>query len=274
MNGKLWIPLALLVVPAAASAQFSYTGGFYSQNFDSLAASGTNIAWTDGAAPLAHWHMRRGNDVNQVLADQYNADTGGSNAGAVYSYGAGGSSERALGAIGSNSVEYAIFGLHMVNSASTSFTSVTVTYTGEQWRNGGNTSTNTLAFSYDVAAPGGSIGNDGQTSTTAPNFVADPNFTAVSSLNFVSPTVGSTAAALDGNNVLNQAFITATFTLNETWDPGEDLWIRWVKLNELGNDHGLAIDALEVSATPVPEPATMAVLGIGALAAIRRRNRR
>lgn len=274
MNGKLWIPLALLVVPAAASAQFSYTGGFYSQNFDALANFGTGNAWTDGVSPIANWHMRRGNDPSQVLADQYNADSGASTTGAVFSYGSTNSPERALGALGSTSVEHAIFGLHMRNASSVAYDRVTVTYTGEQWRNGGSNSPNTLSFSYDVSGPGGTIGTDIQVAAGTGGYVMDPNFTNVSSLNFVSVVSTGAAAALDGNNPTNQAFITATFGLNQLWNPGEDLWIRWTKLNDAGSDHGLAIDNLEVSATPVPEPATMAVLGLGALAAIRRRNRR
>jgi len=65
------------------------------QNFDTLAQAGTNIAWTNNAT-IPGWHSTRAT---------YNAGTGSSNAGALYSFGVAGAGvvgDRALGGIASN----------------------------------------------------------------------------------------------------------------------------------------------------------------------------
>jgi hypothetical protein len=52
------------------------------------------------------------------------------------------------------------------------------------------------------------------------------------------------------------------------------LWLVWTDPNNPDNDHGLAIDNLQVTA--VPEPASLAMLAFGAVgigAALRRRKR-
>ena len=43
--------------------------------------------------------------------------------------------------------------------------------------------------------------------------------------------------------------------------PTRTSWLRWVERNDAFNDHGLAIDNL--SFTAVPEPASLALLGLG-----------
>ncbi|ODU51419.1 hypothetical protein ABT09_03900 [bacterium SCN 57-13] len=61
--------------------------------------------------------------------------------------------------------------------------------------------------------------------------------------------------------------------LSSVWTAGSSLWIKWTDLNDSGNDHALAIDDVTFTsrANPVPEPASMAALGLGALGLIRRR---
>jgi hypothetical protein len=55
------------------------------------------------------------------------------------------------------------------------------------------------------------------------------------------------------------------------------LWVRWIERNDVGNDHGLAIDDFSLSAAvaAVPEPQSWALM-LGGLAALgfiaRRRN--
>src|SRR5207248_2278949 len=112
-----------------------------------------------------------------------------------------------------------------------------ITYTGEQWRNGGNTATDSILFDYSTAL-GATIN-----STTG--------FTRVTALDFTSPVATATAAALNGNTAANRATKTATIT-GFYWPVGVDLWLRWDDLQISGNDHGLAIDDLSVVATPEP----------------------
>jgi len=264
---KALVLLGLAVVAGAANAQVNYNWGTYTQDFNTLALSGTAIPWNDNAT-LPGWYMRRMDDPNVVLANLYTANTGSSNAGAAYSYGSVDSTDRALGSIASGSVEHLAYGVRIRNNTSMTLNQFTLSFTGEQWRNGGNATAQKLTFSYNIG--GSNIGADLQNGPGTVNYVADPNFTTFSGLDFTSPTVGTTATALDGNAAANRTLITNTVT-GINWTPGQDLWVRWVDLNDVGNDHGLALDDMSFSA--VPEPATMAVLGLGAAALLRRRRK-
>jgi uncharacterized protein len=265
------LSLSFGCLAALGAGQVMFSGGTYTQDFDSLVNTGTNIPWTDNAT-IVGWHMRRVDDINGVLADQYNAGDGSSNTGAVYSFGTVGTGERALGSVASGSVEHAVYGLQLRNTSANNILEFTLAFTGEQWRNGGNTTQHSLMFSYRVG--GTDIGQDQQPSGGVAGYVADPSFTRVTALDFIGPIATSTAAALNGNDPANQAAVSATVTLNAAWTPGTDLWIRWVDLNDVGNDHGLAIDNLNFQATPIPEPATLAALAIGAAGLLARRRRR
>ena len=78
-----------------------------------------------------------------------------------------------------------------------------------------------------------------------------------------SPVVGSTAAALDGNVAGLVPGKGGTIS-NLTWPAGGTLWLRWIENNDVGNDHGLAIDDFSfstVAAAVVPEPASLLVWG-------------
>src|SRR5215468_6479463 len=64
------------------------------ENFDSLAQTGTNIAWTDNTT-IPGWYSTRAT---------YNSGTGSSNTGALYSFGVAGTNpvtDRALGSVAS-----------------------------------------------------------------------------------------------------------------------------------------------------------------------------
>lgn len=54
-------------------------------------------------------------------------------------------------------------------------------------------------------------------------------------------------------------------TLNLDWNSGDTLWLRWVETNNVGNDHGLAIDNFNIAVSAVPEPASALLLAGGAL---------
>ena len=89
--------IAIATLSAALAAQAAITvnsAAFtYNQSFDSLAASGSGNAWANDST-LPGWSLFQS---ASVAITTYNAENGGSNAGAFRSFGATGSGERALG---------------------------------------------------------------------------------------------------------------------------------------------------------------------------------
>lgn len=275
------LAISFLAACALGQAQhLNFTGIILSENFNSLSATGTTNSWTNGSSPLNGWYMET---VTGSQESNYRADTGGLNSGGLYSYGASSTdNERALGALGSGTPQAVAFGFRVRNMTSSAIDSFSLVYTGEQWRNGGNASAQTLRFSYkldsdNTANANEFIGSDTQSfsgdvsGTNVNGYNPDPSWTRVTSMDFTSPTTGTTATALNGNAVANEAFISSSATLSSLWMPGQDMMFRFVHINDAGNDHGLAIDNMEFNAHLAPEPAGIAVLALGLLALRRRR---
>lgn len=206
----------------------------YTQDFNSLANTGTGITWTDNTT-IPGWYSSR------VI---YNAGNGGSNAGALYSFGATGSADRALGSIGSGSTGTVLYGARFVNNTGGAVTSLKVAYKGEQWRNGGVAAVQTVNFAYQSGASVASLSTG--------------DWTAVTNLNFNSPVTGTTASALDGNLPANSTIVV--YTIHGLNIPaGNELMIRWEDIDHSGADHGLAIDSFSIEANPQDLIAPVAV---------------
>jgi uncharacterized protein len=215
--------------PAAADAVSLLPS--YTQSFDGLAATGSAIAWVDDQT-LAGWYATR---------TTYNANTGSANTGALYSYGASEASERALGSLASGGTQTVVYGVRLRNDSASAIDSLTVRYRGEQWRDGGSTTTASLpqrlALSYRVG------GTD----------LTSGSWTEVAALDFTSPVAGTvTPRALDGNAAANAVVVSGSLT-NLALAPGQELWLRWSDANDANNDHGLAIDDLRVEAATTPD---------------------
>ncbi|MEH2283289.1 MAG: Calx-beta domain-containing protein [Nostoc sp.] len=227
-TGKIEAPLAFdsevikaykSILPAVPGA-LSFSGT-YSQNFNLLATSGTSIAWADDST-ISGWYATR---------TSYNAGTGSNNAGALYSFGT--TTERALGSVASASTGTIDYGLRLQNNTGSPITKLQVSYTGEQWRNGGNTSQQQLKFSYQT----------GSTFTS----LTTGTWTSVTSLDFTGPIATATAATLNGNAIANRIVITPViFNLATPIANGEEIILRWEDIDDGGNDHGLAIDDVSV----------------------------
>ena len=146
-----------LTFPAHAIS-IAAAGSDYTQNFDGLATSGTTNTWANGVT-LPGWSLFR-QPIPGSAIKTYSAGTGTSNDGSFYSYGATGSDERALGALGTGTyfgspASGAIAGWMAVSFSNGSggiFDGFEVSWDGEQWRNGGNTSTQTMVFQYGFGA--------------------------------------------------------------------------------------------------------------------------
>ncbi len=215
------------------SVSIGSLGSTYSQNFDSLANIGTSSPWTNDVS-LPGWYL--GTDANPTVTS-YLVGIGSGTTGGFYSFGSTLSTDRALGGLGSNSYYGAsgsgkgYIGLILQNQTGATFTSLDISYTGEQWRNGGNATVQSLTFSYIISASIPTL--------TAPG-------TAFSALDFASPTHTTTSGALDGNLAANRTGLSSTITGIVIPD-GWYIMLRWIDLNDSGNDHGLAIDDLSVT---------------------------
>ncbi len=242
----------LALLPAHAGISVGSPGFTYAETFDSLSTSTTASAWVNDST-LAGWSLfnAAGNTVPTILGGN-----GSVNTGSFYSFGATGSTERALGSTASGGAYFASpasgavagwIALALTNDSGGALDAFTVGYSGEQWRNGGNTSAQSLVLEYGFGS----------------SFGAVSGWTPVST--FTSPVVGASAAAVDGNSAGRVTGLGATVTT--PWAAGDTLWLRWSDLNDVGNDHGLAIDDLSFSVSVVPEPGTVA-LWLAGLAAV------
>lgn len=207
--------------------------GLYSQNFDSLASSGTNLVWNNDST-IPGWY------TNKIT---YNSGDGFSNAGSLYSFGISSTaSDRALGSIGSGTSGTIYYGLRLVNSTNAPIEQLNISYIGEQWRNAGsNTATPSLAqkinFQYQIGATNLTTGN----------------WSNLTALDFTSPVFGTTTPGkLNGNISENRTALSATLS-SLSLAPGQEIWLRWEDIDNASFDHGLAIDDLAI-ATVTPQP--------------------
>ena len=261
--------LTLVLGSAALAAQadvgITLDASNYSQNFDSLTTSTTTQTFANDST-LQGWSLFT---AAGAPISGYAADTGGSNAGSFRSFGASAASDRAFGGVTSGGTYFgspasgAVAGyiaLALNNQTGITMGSLVLSYTGEQWRNGGNTNAQSITVQYGFGS----------------TFAAVSTWTAAGTgFDFVTPVTGSTAAALDGNAAANRVTGLGGVLENLNWANGDTMWLRWQYTNNIGNDHGLAIDdlSLGVLPLPVPEPAGAALLlaGLGALSLLARR---
>lgn len=222
----------------------------YTQDFNTLVSSGAAVAWSNNLT-LPGWSLF--NSTNAAVPT-YLPGTGSTTTGSFYSFGSTGSSERALGSTGSGGTYFGspatgsvagYIAVQFENQTGSTIDSFTLGFAGEQWRNGGNATAQTMVFEYGFGAAFDTVA-----AWNAPG----------SNFDFTSPVTGTTAAAVDGNIAGRVEGLGGTIAgLN--WSTGDSLWLRWIERNDAGNDHGLGIDDLSFSVSAVPEPSSMLLLG-------------
>jgi uncharacterized repeat protein (TIGR01451 family) len=237
--------ISALSVSPGTLAQVSLTtlGTPHTQNFDTLPASGS-ATWTNNSTIPGWFHARTGTGTTIVAND------GSSNAGNLYSYGTGTTTDRALGSLGSGNaaVGSLFWGIRLQNNTGATISALDISYTGEQWRNSA-AAAQTAAFSFVVGTPT-------VTGTLAEFQVAG---IAVNQLDFTGPITGGAAGALNGNLAANRA--TMTFSITGLAIPnGTEVMLRWSDPDHGGADHGLSID--DFSVTPQGAGGTSADLAI------------
>lgn len=270
----LGLALSLPAAAHAAAIEYGTAGAAYIQNFNSLAASGSN-AWTNGTT-ITGWHA-----INESGAapTTYAANAGAASGGNFLSLGTGTETDRAFGAQNSNAVRTLYYGAQIVNTTGDTLDAFTLVYTGEQWRAIGNESQDKLTFQYQIFAAGtGSL-----TAATGWNNVADLDFNAPIFHDGVE-NINTSSTTLNGNLAANRVVgIEATVT-GLVWAEGQEIWLRWADNNPVNNSAVIdgsrraimGIDDVSFLAfSTVPEPSSYAaifgVMSLGFAACKRRR---
>ncbi len=247
MRKFLFLLLILFEIDAQSQSSVSaiaYTksGFVYTQNFDGLPNSGTFTLTGKGPfnlsdAPinsigLSGWQMYMYSGTNSNAAFAFG--TGSNNNNGIYSFGGSSSTDRALGSISTNSSAVYAFGAVFQNNTGGTLNTFTISYTAEEWRNGGSNTTCTWSFKYLI---GSSITNINQS-----------GLSTNSNLNFSSPVTSSGISSGSGNSSSNQKNISYTIT-GITWNNGDYLLIRFDDANGTNRD-GIGIDNFSFAAYP------------------------
>ncbi len=220
-TGKfLLLFLLFYSVTAQAQVVISSTTTTYTQNFNTLRAT----SGTSSTLPIGWRLLETGANANT----SYATDAGASTTGNTYSYGTGTNTERAFGTLLSGSLTSTL-GVQIRNSTGQTITSITISYTGEQWRCGTAGRTDQLDFQYSLNATSLSTGT----------------WTDNNSLDFLSPNTATTGAK-DGNAAANRTVKTVTIT-GLSIANNALFWLRWSDADASGADDGLAIDDVSFS---------------------------
>jgi hypothetical protein len=270
----------LAIYPASvATAQINYSGGTYSEDFNTIFSSdgtgstltGVGTVGAQGAIPtLTTWRAARVGGTGTGGFALF-ADWGSSGTGRLYSYGPPAGSpiltERALGSVASATTIIG-FGTYFINTSSSTFTDITLSFDREVWRNQAAVTDQSLFFAYGLSSSG----------ISDTDFLTHSSMTPFSGLDATAPAAlagaGTQGVLHDGNAAPWKDSVSATIT-GLSWAPNQTLYIRWNDADDSLADAGISIDNLTMTALVVPEPGCGLLLGLGLAAlAIRRRHAR
>jgi regulation of enolase protein 1 (concanavalin A-like superfamily) len=241
---------------------YTQPGAVYSQNFDSLPDPGAatvdagNPATINGltyalANPFAFgapvvaagagglglpWTLSGWYGLGAGEA-QLGASAGDQTTGGIISFGPATSANtnRALGLLATGSSGPTAFGAKFINQSLVPLNLISLSYTGELWRQQDLAKTISFGYCIDPAAT-----NAFSTNVTAWLTNLDVSFAAGDS------------AAMDGTAAANQVSLAVTNQPISQWAPGAALWLVWQMTDPSGKGQGLAIDNLSFSAAAAP----------------------
>lgn len=207
----------------------------YQQNFSSLISTGS-APWQNDVT-LKGWYAAAGStDITSYTA--FPGGAGTSFPAGLYSFGSG--NDRALGLISSSTNTPKRMGVVLKNTTGVPLDTITIAYTGEQWLDA-NTITSTLQFKYKTNATSG-------VPLGAADIKTGTGLALLTALDFTGPQHAA-AGPIDGNLPANSQRLTQTIDLSPNLPNNNEIFLVWEDDNISGNDHGLAVDDLSVTAT-------------------------
>jgi hypothetical protein len=246
--------LWMLFICSPCFGALALTGPNHSEDFNFLASTGANNAWIDDQAAPESTSGSPGWWWFGENISGYNANSGtvGTPEDRM-SYGDDG--DRALGSLTGGFNDFTVWSLVIQNTLAAPITNISVSFTGEKWRDG-DVSSNTVTFSYKISSSAADFNAIGDFGTTA----VPASWTANSDLNFTGTNIVPGAVAVDGDLAQNQ------FPRSDSWavdvPAGSFIALRWHDSNFSGADHGLAIDDLAISVIAIPEPSALLFGGL------------
>jgi hypothetical protein len=230
---------------AQAAVNIINLNAVYTQDFNTLPSSGTNLTWVNNST-ISGWHRNYtgttpepGRDLS-LQADTINASGVSTQIGFINT-GVSNSTDRSVTLRAVSYVTNLAVGAVFRNNAGSAATGFSIGYTGEQWRRATAVACS-LYFEYAVVA---SI-NEATLDIQADNL----GWTRVSALEFVSPNLGS-GSGLNGSKALFQTNFSPV-TISAAITDGQYLVMRWLVTDSV-NNHALGIDDVQLSFQAVAE---------------------
>jgi hypothetical protein len=233
------------------------TTGSNTQTFDGLGNSGT-ISWLDNST-IPNWYSQRTGVLTTYLVG-----TGSGNTGAGYNFGSTGSTDRALGSVGTNNVNSGGFahGVQLKNTSGSNITDIKVSYTLEQWRNGGTVSVHQFYVYYKIGTSAITNINPPDTfNTPLVDINAVNGWTKIPALTLNTPVNTVPAGALDGNAAANKVSVSNISIPGLNLANNEFIMIKWDDSNHVTSDHGIGIDDVTISWTVAQTAANISPSG-------------
>jgi hypothetical protein len=262
--------LAVSISTTMASAALIINDGAftYSQNFNSLPNDDTGaLAWTDNST-LVGWYRRANvSNATQTLdPDLVDVSAKGANVGppAFYNASTAGNTDRAVGfRINGqpDGLKKGSVGVIFSNNTGQTITGFDLGYTGEQWYKATNATT--LLVQYRIVNSFTDI-NGGDI-----DFAEGGAWSDISALDWSVAANGSNGWS---NGTTNSTTFAPETISGLTWNDGQQLVLRW-RIAETGvQQNGLFIDDVSLgNLALIPEPSSLALLGLGGLLIARRR---
>ncbi len=265
-------------------AQQTYASGMYSQTFDTLPNTNSTAGVNASASPTINgvtYVLPSGSNATNVwllsntasgatspynsggsgtvafgtglagwyaegsVADQAGASYGDQSKGGLISFGGLNNTNRAIGLLGTSTSGSNVFGLELTNTSGGILNSITLSYTGELFR---QTSTaNPLNFGYLVD-------NTGAVTAPKAGSTIAAGTTAVTALN-VSFATGSSSTGTSGGTPVATQSISQTLSISN-WNNNGDLFLTWDQAGP-GSAQGIGIDGFSFSASLTLTPANV-----------------